>query len=342
MKNQKTINFIIYQSLTYIFSFYYILNNYLIKYFPKYSFMIPVMLCIILLPFLILLPKYNLSRFKNSFLLKFIKSTYYLLSNIVYITIGVYTITHYFYGNIGFNLLTVLFVLIILLISLFKNKQIYNITTTIFIIVFALNFLILLNTSFGDLKLLYDLDFKNIFNKDVVYIIGILFLFLDPIIFYFNNSIESNINIKKSIIISLLISSSLTSLIIFVNYLFYSHAYLQTLIFPAFSSLSVYLGPEFIDHFTILILINVFVFIILKCSFNVTLIVSDIHNSNLTNIIACLIMLITSFVMFKIFNNYYQIIFYIGIISTLLLIILFIFIILNKEVRTNASTEVKK
>lgn len=276
--HKNTLNFIIYQvSSISLFSFI-LLNHVSISLYPSMGFIIPLILGIISIALVYFLPKNSMNIKINNFL-KILIKIYLIFTSSIIISTSCFIICFYFYTNMSYLLCALLILLMTFLLSFFKSKHLYDLTVSLFLILIVVNLLPIFNTSDISIDLLYNIKLSNILPKNILLLLSMLFIFLDPIIFYFNDFTSNYINKRKAIILSIIISSFISSITIFINYLYYSNLYLSKTLFPAFSSLTSFLGPEFIDHFTILILINVVFFALMRVSFNITLLIDNKQSS---------------------------------------------------------------
>ncbi len=337
MKNNN-ISLSLYTCLSYYFYSFLILNNLSFKINENVAFLLPIILCIFSLILFSLLPKYSLKEPINKFII-FILNLYSLLSSVLLIWFSSKLLSYYFYNNNSFILIVLLLLFICFLISTFKQIIIFDIATTVFIIVFILNFVVLLNTSTPSFNLIHNINFNLITNNRTFLILSMLFILLDPITFYLNN-LSNNANIRKCISISSIISMIFSSIFIFINYLYYSKEYLNLNIYPFFTALNSFLGPEFIDHFTIIILINTVTFTLLKISFNLNL-SSFFTNENIFNkALFTLTIFIICFIIMNINVSNFLINILLSSILTIILIIIYLYII-RKGARY-ANSEDKK
>ena len=93
----------------------------------------------------------------------------------------------------------------------------------------------------------------------------------EPIILTLNKNMDIQTNIKGTLIISVVISSIISTAHILLNYLFYCSSFLEQLSFPSFAFLSLFLGPEFLDYFHIIILTTSLGYTLLKIAYNVSI-----------------------------------------------------------------------
>lgn len=327
MKKQNNLNFIIYHTLLLTLGLFLVCNNYVMRVDSKSSIILLLIPSIISIICLLFLPNKISTSFKKNKFISLTLSLYYIISTSLFISLATYIIIFYFFSNMNFLMLSLLLLLMVFLFSTFNKKAIYNVGLLILIITFLLNFVFLFNTSLGELNLIYNVINSKITLVNSLKSLCLLFIFLDPIVFYYNNIIDNKNNIKRNIIISIICSSLISILSIGINYLFYSHQYLQTLIYPAFSSIFLFLGPEFIDHFSIMILINILVFIYVKCSLNL----NSISKNSSLNIFSCLLIYLLIIFMFNIFNSYTKLTFFFGIILTILILIIYMFTIFKNK-----------
>lgn len=336
IQKQPKLNFTIYLIISQIFLNFILLNNLSISYFPKWAFIVPIILSLFTIFFSMFLPIRNVSP---STFIKVLSSLYYIVFNILILLTCAYILNFYFYQKTSFFLLTFLLSLIILLLTEFSSKHIYDISLTLFIFTISLNLIMILNTSYGNIDLLLNIDFSNLINRNIVFMLLLLFITLDPINFYFTNIIDNNVNLKKSIIISSIISTIVSCFTIFINYLYYSYSYLKETMFPAFSFISSFLGPEFLDYFTIIILINTLVFSLLKVALNFSFIKQYYNKFKFSNVFFVSITFIIINVIFK--YSYLNILKfeYFGFILTVIITIIYLNLVFKKEVKKDATTE---
>lgn len=341
LKNDN-LNFTLYLTISSIFFNFIFLNNISITYFKNIAFLIPLVLGAISILFIIILPKQPIN---NKYLSKFIKLTvslYYIVFNAIIILTCVYILTYYFYQKTSFLLMSLLISLVIILLTEFSSKHLYDISLTLYLFIIIFNGILIFNTSFFNIDLIHNINFTHFFNNDLLILLSMLFILFDPITHYISNIPNENINLKSNIIISIAISTLISSLTIFINYLYYSSSYLSQSLFPALSFISSLFGPEFLDYFTILILINTLVFTLLKASINITTIKEYFKKVPFLNIILTIFIFIMSNLIFKykeqtIFKD-----FYIGFILTFFIFIIYFWLIKNKEVNLDATTNIKK
>lgn len=328
MTKNKNIQFIIFQTILSSLSYFLLLNHLIITNFPKIAFLIPLFIGTLTIILFLILPKKNI--FLNNKIIKTILSIYLYLSSALYIIICSYIITHYFFTNMPYLQSSIILILIILLFSSFKNKYVYDVSSFAFLILIFVNLIVIFNTSFFKTDLIYNISLSfNFSNYSLLYIISFLYLFLDPIITYF---IQNDISIKKNIIISTIISSLFSSITIFINYLYFGYQYLKLSLFPGFNALITFIGPEFIDHFTILILIDVLCWCVLKCAYNISYIESifpkKVYSSGLSFIILYPICYFT----FKYSQGFREINFIFGLILTFIIFIIYLYILRKRQI----------
>lgn len=326
MKKQNNLNFIIYHTLLSTLGLFLVCNNYLIKINPKSSFIWIIVLGLLSIILLLFLPN-KIDNKKHQNIIKHLLSLYYILSSSLYLSLATYIIIYYFFSNMNYFILPLLLLLMILLFSFFKKVILYNVGLLILIITFLLNFVFIFNTSLGDINLIHNIINSKFSIINFVKLFSMLFLFIDPIAFYYNNIIDNKTNIKKSIIISNTFATIISSFTILINYLFYSYQYLDTINYPAFSSIFLFLGPEFIDHFSIMILINILIFIFLKCSMNI----NSISSKKFINIFSCLIIYLVIIISFKYYTNYIELTYHFGLILSILILLIYLFTIFGKK-----------
>ena len=338
MKKNTNLNLILYLTLSSVFFNFILLNNVSITYFPSIAFLIPLIMGVLSILLFIFLPKQKNEFIKHNTFVKLISFLYYIGLNILLLLLCTYVLNYYFYPKTNFLLLSTLFSLVILLISLYKTKHIYDISFTIFLFIFISNFILLFNTSYGDFDLLFNIRINTLFNNKWFLLLSLLFIQLDPICFYLNNIIEEKSNMRKSIIISTIISSAISCMTILINYLYYSSSYLSEAIFPSFSFISCLLGPEFLDYFTIIILINTLTYCLLKSSLNISLISSNYYSKSIINIITiAFVLFITNLIYQYEFLSFYQFK-YLGITLSLILLIIYIWLVISKGGNKSAFT----
>lgn len=327
MNKAKNIQFIIFQSVLSSLSYFLLLNHLCISNFPRISFVIPIVLGIFTIIFFTLLPKKN-SLLNNNFV-KTCLTIYLYLSTTLFIIINSYIITDYFFTNMPFLQTSIILILIILLFSNFKINYVYDVTSFVFLILIIINSIIIFNTSFFKIDLLYNLSFNEKINSySLLYIISFLYLFFDPIINYF---IHEEITLKKNLIISTIISSIFSFITIFINYLYFAHQYLEFSLFPGFNALLTFIGPEFLDHFSILILIDALCFVILKGSYNISIIRNLFKDNVYSNILSFVILFSICYIIFNYTIGFSELNLIVGIVLTVLIFLIYFFIILRKE-----------
>ena len=327
MTNNKNIQFIIFQTVLSSLSFFLLFNHLCISNFPKISFLIPIALCVLTIMLFAILPdKFN---FTNSKIFKIVITIYLYLSTALYIIISTYIITDYFFTNMPYLQSSIILILIILLFSNFKNKYIYDVSSIIFLILIFINLITIFNTSIFKTDLLYNISFnENITNYSLLYMVSFLYFFLDPIINYF---IHDDINIKKGIITSNIISSIVSFITIFINYLYFGYQYLEMSLFPGFSALITFIGPEFLDHFTILILINALCWVLLKGAYNISYIGNIFKNNVYSNLLSFILLFAVCYFTFRYSFGFSQINFLFGLVLSILIFFIYFFIIIKKE-----------
>ena len=324
MKNNN-INMSLYISLSNYFYSFLILNNLSIKINESVAFLLPLILCAVSLILFSLLPKHAFKKENNKFI-KIILTVYALLSSVLLISFSSKLLSYYFYNNNSFILITLLLLFICLLISTFKQIMIFDISTTVFIIVFIINLIVLLNTSTPSFNLLYNINIYDIANNKTFLVLCMLFILLEPIIFYLND-LSNNANIKMCTCASTIISMVISSILIFVNYLYYSKEYLSLNIYPFFTAINSFLGPEFIDHFTIIILINTVSFTLLKISYYLSLASSFTNSNKFSKVFFTLTIFLACIFIFNINLSNYLINIILCSILTIILIIIYLYII---------------
>ena len=235
--------------------------------------------------------------------------------------------------------MSLLISLVIILLTEFSSKHLYDVSLTFYLFIIIFNLILLFNTSFFNIDLIHNIRIKPLMNNNFLLILSLLFIVLDPITHYITRVPSKNINIKKSIIISIIISTLTSSIMIFINYLYYSSSYLSQNMFPAFSFISSLLGPEFLDYFTILILINSLAFTLLKVSINITYIKDYFKKIPYLNVIITVFIFVISNLIFKFSHLLIIDDKYIGFILTLLIFIIYFWICKHKEGRVDATTD---
>lgn len=337
MKKQSTLNLTIYLTISQLLLSFVITNNISINLYPKVAFFVPFFIGIVTIVFSLFLPKKILVNKCITTFVKVISSLYYILLNTIIMMYSIYILIYYFYPKTSFFLFTSLLCLIVILLSSYNLKHLYDVSLTIYIIAFLFNLILLLNTSFIDLDLIYNIDLNLKHYINIAPLILLSFSF-EPIGHYIINIHENTTLIKRSIIISTLITSVISTIIIFINYLYYSDSYLVNTLFPSFSFIFSLLGPEFIDHFTIIILFNTLTYCLLKVSFNTSIIGSFSKKPVFTKILTTLIIFILSNLIYKYSNLDILKFEYLGLILLIFIIILYFFILLNKKEKNNASS----
>ena len=325
MKKQPTINLIIYLTLSTFFLYFSYINNYLIKVFPHSSFIFPLLIGLLIILLTILIPIKHLNVNNTSILKNVFLSLYYIVFNSILLTNTCNILIYYFYPNISFLLLSILLTLIIFLFALFQTKQLFDVSLLIYIIIIMSNFVIIFNTSIPNFNILYNI--KNTFQLkfDFILFIPLLFMLLEPLCLMINCSKENVLNIKKTIILSTLISSVLATIFIFLNYLFYNSTYLTQLSFPSFAFLTSFLGPEFLDHFQIIILPSTLAYSLLKISLNVSLVSSNFDKPKVIILVNSILIFIITNIMYRYTSSKSFIILF------LILLLNFIPLIFNKK-----------
>lgn len=336
MKKQNNLNFIIYSILSSTFLNFILLNNLSISYFPKIAFLIPLICGAISIIFILFLPKQNNHIKRPNIFIKIISSLYYVIFSIIIIMLCSKIINFYFFQKTSFFLITLLISLIIILITSYSKKHIYDISLTLFLFVFLINVIMIFNTSFIDTDLIYNIKLNATFNNNYLLLIPIIYITLDPIQMYLSQDLYENVNIRNSLIVSTIISSIVSSFLIFINYLYYSDTYLYKQMFPSFAFINSLLGPEFLDYFTILILIITFTYTLLKVSFNISVINSYFKKTNLASFLIVMFIFVNTNILFKYPYIEYR---YLGSLLTVLVFIIYIWIIINKEAKNNASSK---
>lgn len=337
MKKQSTLNLTIYLTITQLLLSFVITNNVSIYLFPKAGFLVPLVTGFITILFILILPKIPLRNKKHNFFIKSTYSLYYIVFSIIILMFSTYIINYYFYPKTSFFLLTLLFSLVIMLLSTYSTKHLYDVSLTIFILIIFINFILIFNTSFIDLDLLFNIDLKLNY-KNFMPLILLLGITLEPINNYLLDIHEDNVLVKRSIIISTLIASIISSIIIFINYLYYSDIYLMNTLFPSFSFIFSLLGPEFIDHFTIVILFNTIIYSILKISMNISIVGSSFKHSSLRNFILVFIIFFLSNLIYKYSYLGFFKLEYVMLTLLILILPIYFFIILNKKEKKDAIT----
>lgn len=325
MKKQPTINLIIYLTLSTFFLYFSYINNYLIKVFPHSSFIFPLLIGLLIILLTILIPIKHINVNNTSIIKNVFLSLYYIVFNSILLTNTCNILIYYFYPNISFLLLSILLILIIFLFALFQTKQLFDVSLLIYIIIIMSNFVIIFNTSIPNFNILYNI--KNTFQLkfDFILFIPLLFMLLEPLCLMINCSKENVLNIKKTIILSTLISSVLATIFIFLNYLFYNSTYLTQLSFPSFAFLTSFLGPEFLDHFQIIILPSTLAYSLLKISLNVSLVSSNFDKPKVIILVNSILIFIITNIMYRYTSSKSFIILF------LILLLNFIPLIFNKK-----------
>ena len=333
MTKNKNIQFIIFQTVLSSLNFFLLFNHLCISNFPKISFLIPIVICIFVILLFTQLP--NKFNFATNKIFKVCLSIYLYLSTALYIIISTYIITDYFFTNMPYLQSSIILILIILLFSNFRNEYIYDVSSFIFLILIFINFITIFNTSMFRTDLFYNITLdENFDNYSLLYIVSFLYLFLDPIINYY---IHNDINLKKGIITSTVISSIISFLTIFINYLYFGYQYLEMSLFPGFNALITFIGPEFLDHFTIIILINALCWVILKGAYNISY-VSNVFKSNVySNFLSFILLFAICYFTLKYSFGFTQINFVFGLILSSLIFFIYFFIILRKEKKDEAQ-----
>ena len=325
MKKQSTINLIIYLTLSTFFLYFSYINNYLIKVFPHSSFIFPLLIGLLIILLTILIPVKHINVNNTSIIKNVFLSLYYIAFNCILLTNTCNILIYYFYPNISFLLLSILLILIIFLFALFKTKQLFDVSLLIYIIIIISNFIIIFNTSIPNFNILYNI--RNTFHLkfDFILFIPLLFMLLEPLFLMINSSKENIPNIKKTIILSTLISSILATIFIFLNYLFYNSTYLTQLSFPSFAFLTSFLGPEFLDHFQIIILPSTLAYSLLKISLNISLVSSNFDKPKVIILVNSILIFIITNIMYRYTSSKSFIILF------LILLLNFIPLIFNKK-----------
>lgn len=337
MKKQSTLNLTIYLTISQLLLHYVIINNVSIYLFPNAAFLVPLIVGLITILFVLLLPKAPIRFKKFNSLIKITYSLYYILFSIIILAFSTYIINYYFYPKTNFFLLTLLFSLVIMLLSSYPTKHLFDVSLTIYLVIFLLNFILLFNTSFIDLDLIYNIDLKVQFSNYIP-IILLLSISLEPINNYLLNIHEENIKIKRSIIISTIITSIVSSILIFINYLYYSDIYLKNILFPSFSFIYSLLGPEFIDHFTIIILFNTLAYSILKISFNISSISSLFNKTSFIKYFQIILIFILTNLIYKYSHLELLKLEYALFVLLILILTIYFFILINKKEKKDAFT----
>lgn len=342
MKNGTTFKYTIYNTLLLIFSSVFISNHILITKYPKISFLIPFFILIIVLFFYFFLPKMSNSKYFNKIvnqpIIKTILMIYLYGSTMTFLVASISTVTTIFYSSMPYVQCGIILLLMILFFSCFSLNQLYDLSLLIFIFCFLFNFIGLKNTTNICFFLPANLSFE--FKKPYLFL-SLIYLQLDSIIFYFFNITKDSINIKKSIIISTIISTCISSLLIFNNYLFYTYKYFSSAFFPGFSASLLYLGPEFLEHFDILILISLITWILLKGSTNLRLLfdLRKAKKNNFFQVILGLIVLVNIYLIYRFNINWINYVIVSGYILSLLIFIIFGYLVYLKGETNHVITK---
>lgn len=337
MKKRSTLNLTIYLTISQLLLHYVIINNVSIYLFPNAAFLVPLIVGLITILFVLLLPKAPIRFKKFNSLIKITYSLYYIVFSIIILVFSTYIVNYYFYPKTSFFILTLLFSLVIMLLSSYSTKQLYDVSLTVFLFIFLINFILLFNTSFIDFDLVYNIDLKNKLT-DYIPIIILLSFSLEPINNYLLNIHEENVKVKHSIIISTLITSIVSSIVIFINYLYYSDTYLKNTLFPSFSFIYSLLGPEFIDHFTIVILFNTLAYCILKVSMNISIVNSFFNKNSFIKYLSVILIFVLTNLIYKYSHLEFLKFEYALFVLLVLIITIYFFILMNKKEKKDAFT----
>lgn len=261
----KKLAFINFAMLTLLSSI--IISNALIVGNAKFSYVILVLFIPIL--FLILIvgkfkDRFILSRIYKRKITKLILILYLFLSFIFMTIISVNIINQFFYFSMPDYFFIIVSVFVTMYIASLSNNNLVNLSFTIFVILLLINLLRIFNVSKGTYDfIIHDIQsFKFDFNFEILLLSG---LFLDGIILFFYNDDNKRLS-KKWYIISTCLGVVMSIFIMLENYLHIPYQFLNNSFFPSFTRYKMTIGPKYIEHFDVLLLINTIILIIIKCA----------------------------------------------------------------------------
>lgn len=257
--------------LTSIFS-----SNLAMNLYPRNAFFIPLIIgtvVILLAFFLPSSPSSYFSRVMKRPFFRIVLAIYLLISTIFFLTICLMILKSNFYFTTPSYILIVLAGACVVFLTLSPLASFLNVALTVLVVVAFINGLQIVNVNTRDVSLLLPLNFKI---PKVYQLLMFLCYFFDILIFYFLNFPKNSAMNKKTFILSTIITTIISTWFILDNYTYFSYQFFQGLDFPSLYRFKIYIGPKYLEHFDILLAINVTTFMIIKGGLNTSLLRSTL------------------------------------------------------------------
>lgn len=239
------------------------LANVVIKTFPTISFLIFIILIPITSLFVLLIPKFNCSikTIINNKLLRTLSLLYTVLSGSFFIISYINVVSDYYFHETSKFIVLLLIIATCLFLSSYRLLNIFKIGFVISFIIIIFFLLIFTNTTKYDLLLLRynSINFSNWYK-----FIYFIFIYLDSLLLLLFLPIRHFS--KSKIISSIIITSVISSLMIFENYLFFVPSYFVNAKHPYLIKFFAYNNNRFFEHYDIFYLILITIYIVFSFS----------------------------------------------------------------------------
>lgn len=319
MKTSKIQNIIFYIFLI-IGSSSLLCSNIMMRNHPANAYLIPILILPILI-FILFFSKINLNikDIINNKILNIISLLYTIISSFIHVLAYLKITNDYFYNLTPPFLILIIILLLSIYFSSYGINNIFNIGFVISIFCFLLIIItIFFNPSFLSLKTNM---FNNIKIENKFYLLSYIFIYIDILfisIFNKNSTLS-----KKSYLLIIIVSIIINSLLIIQNYLLFRYEFFISNKIPYISKYLVISSKNIFEHFDLLYLIFITLYIITKLSLNIEIFrVSLKIKRNEYKIFSFLFILLIPITITKKLKIDVNIINYIMIISSILLLII--------------------
>lgn len=252
--------------LTSIFS-----SNIAMHLYPRNAFFIPLIVgvgVIILAFFLPSSPSSYFARIMKNPFFRIILIVYLIISTIFFLTIGLMVLSNNFYFTTPSYILIMLVGASIVFLTLSPLSSFLNVALIVLVSVAVINILQIVNVNTRDISIMLPLSFQI---PKIYQLVALICYFFDLLIFYFLSYPKNTAMNKKTFILSTIITIIISTWFILDNYTYFSYQFFQGLDFPSLYRFKIYIGPKYLEHFDILIAINVTSFLVIKGTLNISL-----------------------------------------------------------------------
>lgn len=261
---KKNFQFILFNIILIIGSSSLLISNMMMRLYPNNSYLIYIItLPIILISSFLSNPtRYSIKLILNNNLLRIILISYLLMNSFIF-TLSYLKITNDFFYQLTSPLIIVIIIFLTsIFISTYGIKNIINVGFILFVLIFCISLITLLNKTKFDLNLL---DFNYNFNKKYQ-TLGILFIYLDCAVIQIFSSASKKP--KFNYLFCTCLASIISIFLLLENYFLFDSDFFINGKFPYITKYLAYTNNRYFEHFDLVYLIFITIYLLIRLSIN--------------------------------------------------------------------------